>query len=799
MVQAAGQRVGPHLKPATGDSGAVEALTAKVVRGPARASTLGSVGPAVRVSGADRFAPVYVHLPIDDKSLTGIDARTLRMFSWDQRRQTYVPYWNSGANVTHGYVWAKIERAGEYLAIGLPKDQLLAQSLRAMVVARRFADPSSAPEMEDVTRRGFQPLVEASVAEIEQVRNRLAAAEIQFSQVARSAQPLRVRNAGYLAAFPLPGGMSIEQLRERIGDLKVGAEGLPEEALFFPPESGFDFEPPWGPGLGPLLPEPLPWWPWPRPWPWPWPRPWPPRPWCWFFSPNWPMYHHDPRHSGVASGCSRLTTTTVGGLQPQMPIPLPGASWSVPTVVDGQAYVGLIDGPMGGGRLCRVDLATGAIDPNTFDTPSRVGAYAQGIGGSPAVVGDYVYISNIPGTVHCLHKSDLGHVWTTSLTTANSVTNQPVNNPNADCWTSPVVIGNNLYVGCGEGEGGAWGFVYCLAADTGHVNWLFCTDQFQAGVSNQRNQIPQSAAAPWAAAAGFTLLPDPPTGGSVWSSCAYFSGGGVSRIYVGTGNSNVPATGNQVDGMYGSGVLALDAISGDFVAFYSPTTDQSYRTNDQDIDVCGSPVIFSHGGQTLVAIGSKSGAFFVFDIDLNLIQFRQLLPYYHDDPTNPAHLVPIPGFDHDGGAGENMFGVFGTPAVSYSLQSLFVGLGGYMGIGDQRVPFMRAVHWDTLSDRWPTTLVGGVDEYIVPNPPMYQSDEAGLSSPTLVNDLVFIATSKPALYALEAATGHCKWAAPNMVLSGTEPDAWWKGCLGAVVYGDTVVAAAGDKLYIYAL
>ena len=62
--------------------------------------------------------------------------------------------------------------------------------------------------------------------------------------------------------------------------------------------------------------------------------------------------------------------------------------------------------PMGGGRLIRVDLATGAIDPHNCDTPSRVGAYAQGIGGSPAVHRDRVHISSVPGSVHCLHKSE---------------------------------------------------------------------------------------------------------------------------------------------------------------------------------------------------------------------------------------------------------------------------------------------------------------------------------------------------------------------------------------------------------
>ena len=784
-------RAVPYLKPATPDLGRFEEL--KVSLGPAAApqSTLGAVGTTVRVSGQDRFTPAHLVIPVDSAATVGIDPRTVRVFRLDAGTKTYHPVWKSGMNQGLGYVWATITRPGDYQAIGLPKDQLLLQSLRAVAIERRFADSDSTTERDQMVHMAMEPIFDGDLSEIEAVRTALARTEIQFSLVARSAQPIRVTRGGYLAAFPLPGDLSLEQLRQRLTKLDIGKSALPEEILFFDPEWGRDLEPRWREDFGDGDEED-----WLH-----WPRHWKHHRFCRSRKRNWPMYHHDQYHSGQASGCSRLSTTTVSGLNPCPPVALPGSSWSVPTVVDGKAYVGLIDTPMGGGRLIRVDLATGAIDPHYFDTPSRPGAYAQGIGGSPAIHGDRVYITNVPGTVHCLHKSDLTQIWTMSLNAANQAANQPMDNPNADCWSSPVVVGDHVYVGCGEGEGGAFGFVYCLDADTGQVEWLFCTDQFQAGVPNQKNHIPTTGAAPWASAPphNFTLEPDPATGASVWSSCAHYADEDVSRIYVGTGNSNVPATGTHVDGNYGSGVLALDALTGDLVNFYSPTTDQSYRPDDSDIDVCGSPVVFTDGDDAYIGIGAKSGAFFLFDPDLNLVKFRQMLPYYHDDPAHPNHVVPIPGFDHDGwaGGGENLWGVFGTPAASRHLEALFIGIGGYGSIGDQRIPFMRAVHWDTLDDLWPMTQVNGVDEYITPNPPMYSpSLECGLSSPSLVNDLVFVATSLPALYALEASTGHCKWAAPNMVLSGGEP---WRGCLGAVIYGNWVVAAAGDKLYIYTL
>lgn len=782
-------RAVPYLKPATADLSRFEELKSGAGRAAAPESTLCAVGASARVTGPERFAPAHLVIPFEPAATVGIDPRTVRIFRLDTQTKAYRPVWKSGMNHALGFVWATITKPGEYQAIGLPKDQLLLQSLRMMAVDRRFADSESRSDLDRMVRVAMEPILEGDPSEIETVRTDLARTEIQFSRVARSAQPVRVIRGGYLGPFALPGDLSLEQLRHRITKLEIKESGLPEESLFFDPEWGRDLEPEWRDDFGDGDEDG-----WVH-----WPRHWKHHPFCRSHKRNWPMYHHDQYHSGQASGCSRLSSTTVSGLMPCTPVALPGSSWSVPTVVDGKAYVGLIDGPMGGGRLIRVDLSTGAIDPQFFDTPSRPGAYAQGIGGSPAVHGDRVYISNVPGTVHCLRKADLSPIWTTSLNTSDQAANQPMDNPNADCWTSPVVVGNHVYVGCGEGEGGAFGFVYCLHADTGHVKWLFCTDQFQAGVPNQKNHIPTTGAAPWATTPphNFTLEPDPPTGASVWSSCAHYSGDEVNRIYVGTGNSNVLATGSHVDGNYGSGVLALDALTGDLVNFYSPTTDQSYRPDDSDIDVCGSPVVFKDGDDAYVAIGAKSGAFFRFDVDLNLKKFRQMLPYYHDDPAHPNHVIPIPGFDHDGGPGENLYGVFGTPAASRDLEALFIGIGGYGAIGDQRIPFMRAVDWETLDDIWATAQVSGVDEYIAPNPPMYSpSQECGLSSPSLVNDLVFIATSKPALYALEASTGHCKWAAPNMVVSGTE---WWTGCMGAAIYGNWVVAAAGTQLYIYTL
>jgi outer membrane protein assembly factor BamB len=88
----------------------------------------------------------------------------------------------------------------------------------------------------------------------------------------------------------------------------------------------------------------------------------------------------------------------------------------------------------------------------------------------------------------------------------------------------------------------------------------------------------------------------------------------------------------------------------------------------------------------------------------------------------------------------------------------------------------------------------GVARYTIPVPPMYSSPEAGLSSPATVNDVVFVSTSKTALYALDAATGLCLWSAPGQPAGG-----WPVYALGPAIYGNFVVHGAGQKVFIYKL
>jgi outer membrane protein assembly factor BamB len=509
---------------------------------------------------------------------------------------------------------------------------------------------------------------------------------------------------------------------------------------------------------------------------------------------NWPMYHHDPQHTGRVA-CSDITSGTVGLLKlAYPPISLNGHVIAVPAVVDGKIYVGssVPGAGKGGGTLYRIDLATGNVEQQfSFVTPQGQGAGQgeTGIACTPAVSGGKVYFSGLDGKIRCVDAGTFQPLWTTDLRNPDVAHNQPVSNPVAETWSSPLVVNNRVYVGAGEGEAGAFGFVYCLDANTGKVIWLFCTNQFVANTDNQPNVVPGSTvggAIP-PGFQGFTVGPEPLSkGASVWSSCAYHAN--LNRIYFGTGNPDpdMPLPNTR----YASGIVALDASTGTLQGFFQPSQSDSYRPDDSDIDVPAPPMLYSRPGQDVVVIASKNGAAFLLDpATMTVLARRQLLP--KDGAGNPLPNVDV----HAGGDTENKSGVFACAAVDPAFGHVYFGLGGYAGVDQPTTPFMRVCDWVTLDDAWPT-VVGNdtVTRYSTAHPPMYMSSEAGLSSPVVVNDVVLVSTSAPALYAFSSANGVPLWIAPGFPMNSDNPYS-----LGPAVYGNFVVVGAGSELLVYSL
>jgi outer membrane protein assembly factor BamB len=149
--------------------------------------------------------------------------------------------------------------------------------------------------------------------------------------------------------------------------------------------------------------------------------------------------------------------------------------------------------------------------------------------------------------------------------------------------------------------------------------------------------------------------------------------------------------------------------------------------------------------------------------------------------------------------------------VHPKLGRFFIGVGGNnyhtvaAGIDFTTTPFLRALDCNTLADAWP------MDDhdprrYSNARPPMYTAPgESGLSSPAVVNDVVFCSTSLVAVYAFDAGSGKMLWQDRLGEQTGGM-NGGYGYCLGPAVSGNYVVAGAlvfgkkgGGVLRIYTL
>jgi outer membrane protein assembly factor BamB len=558
---------------------------------------------------------------------------------------------------------------------------------------------------------------------------------------------------------------------------------------------------------------------------------------------NWWMYHGDPAHSGEVTE-SNISSTTIANLQNIASIDVPGSILSTPAIVDGFIYVGLANShapgveSSNGGTVLKIDITNGKTVASfswTIDVNERDSHGFTGMGCTPAVVDGMVYFIAFNGIVYCLKAADMSLVWQTNLRWEDPAHNQPVRNvrnytqaPQAAGWSSPVVANGKLWVGIGEGENpNLYAFVYCLDIATGNVIWIFNTCQYVQGVDNKVNVLPADFVAGPVNPPFTTFLtnpnatpPQPVTlGCSVWACIAYDEE--LDSLYCATGNP-VPDSGLPSAG-YSNGIVVLKASTGDFLKFVQFLPESSYRVSDIDIDVGGSPTIFTSNGRKLVGVGCKNGSYMTIDAaTYEIVKWRQMLPYMNDksqiptvDPHGPdTSANPTPPLTNDQSnatPAENFHGTYSTAAVCSSQQRLFIGVGGNnyhwvsSGIDSGSTPFMRAMDWDTLDDCWP--MDGDPKKYTLAAAAMYQrAGESGLSVPAVVNDVVFMATTWVAMYAFSAKDGTLLWS--DIQNFGQQTGGFNGGygyCLGPAIWGDYVVAGGlvaggeGGVLNIYTL
>ncbi len=575
---------------------------------------------------------------------------------------------------------------------------------------------------------------------------------------------------------------------------------------------------------------------------------------------DWWMFHGDPAHTGYVGATSRIDRSNVASLTSKT-LQLGGPILSVPAVAHGHVFVGIanstkVDGADGGAfHKIRLSDAT-MVATYRWPTESSEGDTHgfTGMGCTPAIVGPddasgRVYFSAFDGKLYCLRSSDLGEVWVTDLRRADSAHEQPITNtagtagggPQAEGWSSPLVVDGLVYVGIGEGENpDLYAFVFCLDAATGNVAWIYCTCKYTADQDNPPNLLPAELIQ-GALPAKYSVHHGGPIvkGCVVWSAIAYDRE--LDRIFCTTGNPQpesdddddppaLPAPG------YAYGMLALDAKTGTFAGFYQADPTSSYRPTDIDVDFGGSPTIYTRAGRRVAAIACKNGGLFVVDLEtMTATVWRQLLPYqnsaYQDslrqlppyaadsqletvDPHGPDTATNpnprIPNSESNATKAENFHGTYSTAAFHPGLGRLFVGIGGnnyhYIaaGIDTPTTPFMRVLDSTTLVDAWQLDD-GDPRRYVKPSPPMYTTPgEAGLSSPALVNDVVFCSTSKIALHAFDASDGTLLWSDALGEQTGGF-NGGYGYCLGPAIAGDYVVVGAlvmgrdGGLLRIYTL
>lgn len=583
---------------------------------------------------------------------------------------------------------------------------------------------------------------------------------------------------------------------------------------------------------------------------------------------GWWMYHAGPGHTGFVSDSPINSTNVGGAAFTTLfTLELGGPVLSVPAVTNGFIYVGLANSQAAqggnGGALHKIDITTGKIVATfawDLGTDARDAHSFAGMGCTPAVINGRVYFGAFNGKFYCLDANTLAELWFTDLRNEDPLHNQPITNtagvdtgaPAAVIWSSPVVSadGTKLYVGCGEGENPQlYSFVFCLDTNTGNVNWIFCTNKF----SNAQDNLPNYLPAPvlmGSVPKQYTVVSNPPIvmGCSVWGAIAYDAD--LNRLYCSTGNQQPepngswswngtgpipPFTPEVPSPGYSNGVLSLDASTGAVRGFFQVTHSSCYRPSDIDIDLGGAPTVFTLNGKKVVCVGCKNGSCFLLDaVTMSFLRSRQMLPFHNDGTridTVDAHpydgsINPhIPSDLSDKVPNENFSGVFNTGALYPGSQGIspriFYAMGGpnyhsqSPGIDYESTPFMRAIDLSSnlMVDAWPLdnsdpkrySKVTRTDPNFDTTVGMYaNAGESGLSSPAVVNDVVFCTTSKVSIYAFKVSDGTLLW---NDDL-GSQTDGYNGGygyCLGPAIWKNYVVAGAlvfgrdGGVLKIYGL
>lgn len=301
-------------------------------------------------------------------------------------------------------------------------------------------------------------------------------------------------------------------------------------------------------------------------------------------SADWPMFHSNAAHSGIARGNATVNSTLIWRRSTGNQV------WSSPAVANGTVYIGSSDH-----YVYALNASTGA-EVWRFATNGEVRS-------SPAVEGGMVYVGSMDNSVYALDASSGSMVW--NFTTGNYVD------------SSPTVVAGVVYVGSLDGH------VYALNSTTGANVWSYATG----------NAVVSSPAV-----AGGTLYIgsmdhnvyalDAVTGAKIWNYTAglgFYSppsvAGGV--VYIGSWDKNVYAlnasTGAKLwsfaTGDYANscptvynGVVYTASKDGNVYALYATNGSKlwSFATGNA---IGSSPAV----GNGVVYVGSEDGVLYALN------------------------------------------------------------------------------------------------------------------------------------------------------------------------------------------
>jgi len=407
------------------------------------------------------------------------------------------------------------------------------------------------------------------------------------------------------------------------------------------------------------------------------------------FSTDWPMFRHDPNHTGYSTSYGPTTNETLWSYSPG------GTVQSSPAVAGGRVYVGSCDNNV----YC--------LDANTGEEVWRfpTGGWVLS---SPAVAGGRVYIGSIDDNVYCLDANSGVEVW--SYTTGGDVA------------SSPAVAGGMVYIGSNDCN------FYCLDANTGEEVWIYTSEWgfSDPAVAGGRVYIgsydynvycldANSGVEVWSYTTGGIVYSSPavaggmvyigsydynvycldantgvevwrfPTGGEVYSSPAVAGG----MVYIGSHDKNFYCldanTGVEVwsypTGRYvqsspavAGGMVYVGSRDGNVYSLDATTGEERWRY--KGIDVRSSPAVAE--GRLYVGFGYSVYAFGVGTVEDTTPPTVSVSIDPSDPDTTQTVSFTVTANDDAGGSSIDVFGLWvdGIPVETWTTAGTYSYTGG---------------------------------------------------------------------------------------------------------------------------